>query len=44
MSGWKGLNRVKQVLLIKIVLVSHQHRTHKTTSTGQMPQWEKTDR
>jgi len=38
MSGWKGLNRVEHVLLIKVILVGHQHRAHKTTSTGQMPE------
>jgi len=27
MSGWKGLNRVEHVLLMKVVLVGHQHRT-----------------
>jgi len=37
MSGWKGLNRVEHVLLMKVGLVGHQHRAHKTTSTGQMP-------
>ena len=26
MSGWKGLNRVEHVLLMKVVLVGHQHR------------------
>jgi len=26
MSGWKGLNRVEHVLLMKVVLVAHQHR------------------
>jgi len=26
MSGWKGLNRVERVLLMKVVLVGHQHR------------------
>jgi len=26
MSGWKGLNRVERVLLLKGVLVGHQHR------------------
>jgi len=31
MSGWKGLNRVEHVLLMKVVLVGHQHRAHKTT-------------
>ena len=25
-SGWKGLNRVEHVLLMKVVLVGHQHR------------------
>jgi len=28
MSGWKGLNRAKHVLLMKVVMVGHQHRTH----------------
>ena len=27
MSGWKGLNRVEHALLIKVVLVGHEHRT-----------------
>ena len=31
MNGWKGLNRVKHVLLMKVVLVGHQRRAHKTT-------------
>ena len=31
LSGWKGLNRVEHVLLMKVVLVGHQHREHKTT-------------
>ena len=26
MSGWKGLNRVEKVLLMKVVLVGHQNR------------------
>ena len=26
MSGWKGLNRVEHVLLMKVVLIGHQHR------------------
>ena len=26
MTGWKGLNRVEHVLLMKVVLVGHQHR------------------
>jgi len=26
MSGWKGLNRVEHVLLMKVVLVGRQHR------------------
>jgi len=26
MSGWKLLNRVEHVLLMKVVLVDHQHR------------------
>ena len=26
MSGWKGLNRVEHLLLMKVVLVGHQHR------------------
>jgi len=26
MSGWKGLNRVEHMLLMKVVLVGHQHR------------------
>ena len=26
MSWWKGLNRVEHVLLMKVVLVGHQHR------------------
>jgi len=26
MSGWKGLNLVEHVLLMKVVLVGHQHR------------------
>ena len=26
-SRWKGLNRVEHVLLMKVVLVGHQHRT-----------------
>ena len=25
MNGWKGLNRVEHVLLMKVVLVGHQH-------------------
>jgi hypothetical protein len=33
----KGLNRVEHVLLMKAVLVGHQHRAQKTTSTRQMP-------
>jgi len=35
MSGWKGLNRVKHVLLMKVVLVGHQHRAHKTTRAAE---------
>jgi len=35
MSGWKGLNRVEHVLLMKVVLVGHQHRTHKTTRAAE---------
>jgi len=31
MSGWKGLNRVEHMLLMKVVLVGHQHHAHKTT-------------
>jgi len=26
MSGWKGLNQVEHVLLMKVVLVGYQHR------------------
>jgi len=33
---WKGLNWVEHMLLMKVVLVGHQHHAHKTTSTGQM--------
>jgi len=29
MSGWKGLNWVEHVLLMKVVLVGHQHRAAK---------------
>ena len=25
-DGWRGLNRVEHVLLMKVVLVGHQHR------------------
>ena len=32
---WKGLNRVERVLLIKVVLVGHQHRAHKTTRAAE---------
>ena len=35
MSGWKGLNRVEHVLLMKVVLVGHQHRAHKTTRAAE---------
>ena len=35
MSGWKVLNRVEHVLLMKVVLVGHQHRAHKTTRTAE---------
>jgi hypothetical protein len=42
-SGWKGLNRVKHLLLMKVVVVGHQHHPQKTTSTRQMPWLEKTD-
>jgi len=31
MSGWKGLNRIEHMSLMKVVLVGHQHRAHKTT-------------
>jgi len=31
MSGWKGLNRVEHVLLMKVVLVGYQPRAHNTT-------------
>jgi len=31
MSGRKGLNRVEHVLLMKVVLVGHQHRARKIT-------------
>ena len=31
MSVWKGLNLVERVLMMKVVLVGHQHRAHKTT-------------
>jgi hypothetical protein len=34
MSGWKVLNWVEQVVLMKVVLVGHQHHARKTTSTG----------
>jgi len=35
MSGWKGLNRVERVLLMKVILIGHQHRAHKTTSAAE---------
>ena len=35
MSGWKGLNQVEHVLLVKVVLVGHQYRAHKTTRTAE---------
>ena len=35
MSRWKGLNRVEHVLRMKVVLVGHQHRAHKTTRTAE---------
>ena len=34
-SGWKGLNRVEHVLLMKIFLVGHQYRAHKTTRAAE---------
>jgi hypothetical protein len=37
MSMWKGLNQVENVLLMKVVMVGHQHRALKATLTGQMP-------
>ena len=37
MSGWKGLNQIEHVFLMKVVPVGHQHCAHKTTSTGHMP-------
>jgi hypothetical protein len=30
MSGWKGLNWVEHMSLMKVILVGHQHRAHKT--------------
>jgi len=35
MSGWKGLNRVEHVLLMKVILVGHQHHAHKTTRAAE---------
>jgi len=35
MSGLKGLNRVEHVLLMKVVLVGHQRRAHKTTRAAE---------
>ena len=35
MSGWKVLNQVEHVSLMKVVLVGHQHRAHKTTRTAE---------
>ena len=35
MGGWKGLNRVEHVLLMKVVLVGHHHHAHKTTRTAE---------
>jgi len=35
MSDWKGLNRVEHVLLMKVVLVGHQHRPHKNTRVAE---------
>jgi hypothetical protein len=37
MSRWKGLNQVQHMLLMRIVLIGHQHHAHKTISTGQRP-------
>ena len=31
----EGLNRVERVLLMKVVLVGHQHRAHKTTRAAE---------
>ena len=35
MSGWKGLNRVEHVLLMKVVLADHQHRSHMITRAAE---------
>jgi len=34
-SSAKRLNRVEHVLLMKVVLVGHQHRAHKTTRAAE---------
>ena len=33
MSGWKGLNRVEHVLLMKVVLVGHQQEVKEAVHT-----------